>query len=284
MGAIAVIGLGAMGSAIAKALISDGHEVALWNRSPEKIDPLVELGGKKCKNLQEAIERSDVVLTCLLGYDVARTLLSPSPCARALSGKTLLQVSTGSPAEARQMEGFARACSALYLDGCIMDYPRAIGEAETFILLAGQREAFEICQPYLKSLAGDLKYLGEKVGSAAALDLALLTYDLGALLGILHAARICESEGVEVSLLGSLIGGVEEEEARYRAKVIAEADFANPQASVEVYDTILDRIIGQADSAGINKEIPSFTSQLFKRAMAAGMADEEAAALIKLLR
>jgi hypothetical protein len=55
-------------------------------------------------------------------------------------------------------------------------------------------------------------------------------------------------------------------------------------ASLGVYSGILDRILAQARSAGVNPEIPEFANRLVKRGMAAGLVDEEIVSIIKVLR
>ena len=57
MSDVTVLGLGAMGSAIAKAELQAGHEVNVWIRSPNKINPLVKLGASASKTFSEVARR-----------------------------------------------------------------------------------------------------------------------------------------------------------------------------------------------------------------------------------
>ena len=56
MSDISMIGLGAMGTALAKAQVKAGHEVTVWNRSPQRMAPLVALGAKEAENMAAAVQ------------------------------------------------------------------------------------------------------------------------------------------------------------------------------------------------------------------------------------
>ena len=92
---ISVIGLGAMGSALAHCLLTHGHAVTVWNRTPEKAAPLVDAGARQADTLEQAVLASPLVLTCIKTHGETRQLLDP--LGDALSGKTVFELSTGAP-------------------------------------------------------------------------------------------------------------------------------------------------------------------------------------------
>ena len=69
MSDITVIGLGAMGLALARTLLEAGRNVTVWNRSPEKIQPLMALGARGPSNFGEALAASPQIIVCLSDYD-----------------------------------------------------------------------------------------------------------------------------------------------------------------------------------------------------------------------
>ena len=71
---VTVVGLGAMGTALATALIDAGRSVTVWNRSSDKLKPLVELGATGLSDLSEAISASPRTVICLLNYSTTNTL------------------------------------------------------------------------------------------------------------------------------------------------------------------------------------------------------------------
>ena len=89
MSEITVLGLGAMGSAIAKTLLENGRELTVWNRSNARVEDLAALGAHSAKNLQQAIEASPTILICIHGYDATRKMLDDPGIIPLLPGRTV---------------------------------------------------------------------------------------------------------------------------------------------------------------------------------------------------
>jgi 3-hydroxyisobutyrate dehydrogenase-like beta-hydroxyacid dehydrogenase len=283
---VSVIGLGAMGSAIATALLEGGFEVTVWNRSAAKAVPLASQGAHTASAPAAAVEASPVTIVCVDDYAATRAVLDTDAVTAVLDEGTIVQFSTGSPQEARDGERWAKSHGGRWLDGAILAYPREIGDA-ALVFMAGDSVLFERHRPLLSALTNDLRYLGEAIGAASALDLAVLSYYIGAHLGLVHGALICESEKVATDTLTSVIVDSlpsDVSEIAHLGDSLARNDFSEPGASLGVYSGILDRILAQARSAGVNPEIPEFADRLVKRGMAAGLVDEEIVSIIKVLR
>jgi 3-hydroxyisobutyrate dehydrogenase-like beta-hydroxyacid dehydrogenase len=138
------------------------------------------------------------VIVCVHDYLATQKIFDTQEISAALAGRILIQLSTGSPQNARDSEVWAHDQGADYLDGAIQAAPSQMGRLDTPILLSGAEAVFRQSEPLLNILGGNLTYLGEQIGSAAAMDLATLSYIYGATLGFFHGARICEVEGFRV--------------------------------------------------------------------------------------
>ena len=283
MSDISVIGLGSMGAALAGTLQQAGHQITVWNRTPEKMQPFVTNGATGASCIATAVQASPATLVCIDNYATTRRILGTRDVGPHLADRVLIQLSTGTPREARESEAWVTANGGAYLDGAIQCYPSSIGTPNARILVAGAQAAFERCEPLLKCLGGNLRYLGENVGAASALDLAWLSETYGVILGVVHGARLCESEQVSLDLYASLFTEGEWL-ARGLAQIIHAADYGDPDATLSVWQGALQRLQSQARDAGINCEIPDFVSGLFKKAIMAGHGEEDVAALIKVLR
>ncbi len=287
MSEISVIGLGAMGSALARALIRRGHSVTVWNRTAEKASALVDDGAVLSPSVATAVTASPVVVTCVSNYDVTRTLLGNDEATTGLEGRVLVQLSTGRPQEARDSEDWARQRDIQYLDGAILAFPNQIGTPDATILVSGAESAFQTSEPFLKILAENLSYLGEKVGSASALDFALLSFFFGGILGSLHGVRICEAEGLPVDEYGSLLADISPllgGDVKHLAESIHAVNYENHEARLKTWAAGLERIEGHAREAQIDSGFPSFASALCQKGISAGYDMEGVAALIKVLR
>lgn len=78
MSDVAVIGLGRMGSALAKALVSSGKRVTVWNRSQGKTDALVRIGALEAETPAAAIASSSTLIVCLSDYAATSIVLDGS--------------------------------------------------------------------------------------------------------------------------------------------------------------------------------------------------------------
>ena len=283
MSELTLIGLGAMGSALGHALLDNQFDLTIWNRSPEKTSQLQKRGAKVAASLLQAIEASPRVMLCVTGYAAAQELFSEASIASSLNGKTIIQLSTGTPGEVRAFAAFAADNSAQYLDGSIMVYPETIGQKTAQILVSGNSLIYQDAKPYLNSLGGDVRYIGENIGAAAALDLAVLSRLCVITPGVLNGVNICLSEGVPLTHFAELYP--EGDRARSLALSIHHGNYAeNILASVNTAVSCLSAIKNHCEDLGISSEIPAFSLGLYQRALDAGLGDQDAAALIDVLR
>lgn len=162
-----------MGQALAAALLKNGHPTTVWNRSPEKADNLVGMGAVRAETISEAVSANSVVIICLSTYEVMNELLAPLD--NALTGRVLINLTSGTPDDARKSEQWAKARGAEYLDGAIMAVPQMIGMTEALLFYGGSRELFQTYEPLLKVFGDNSVYLSEDPGVPLLYDLALLT-------------------------------------------------------------------------------------------------------------
>lgn len=282
MSEISVLGLGSMGSALARAIQQAGHTLTVWNRSPRKMQPFVDGGAGGADSVAAAIGASPVTLICIDDYAATRRMLDTGDVTPLLPGRTVIQLSTGTPLEARASAEWFGGHDVAYIDGAILGGPRNVGTESGRILFAGPEPAWRQVEELMSCLGGLVRYLGENIRAASALDLGWLCQRYGLFLGVIHGAYICESEDVSVGLYATMFP--EGDRARSIAEIIHSGDFTETGATLAVWEGALQRIQQQAADAGLNGEIPDFASSFFQRAIAAGHGEEDVSALIKVLR
>ncbi len=282
MSDITVIGLGLMGAALARAMQRAGHDLTVWNRSPAKMKPFIDDGVVGVPDVVSAITASPVILICIDNYAVTNALLQSDEIVPLLTGRTVVQLSTGTPKEAREAFEWMIARDVAYLDGAILCDPEDIGTDDAQILLSGTEEAYERAGNLLECLGGAVRYLGTNVRAASALDLAWLCTCYGRFMAIIHAASLCKSENVGVDDFISLFP--DEPDTQHYAKVIHEETFHECTATLQVWGAALHRIQQQGVDANINTDIPDFVASFFKKAVDAGYGEENVMALVKVLQ
>lgn len=282
MSDISVLGLGSMGAALAWALQRAGHGLTVWNRSPEKMRAFVAAGASGAADVADAVDASPVILICVDDYAVTHGLLGADAVRSRLSGRIVIQLSTGTPLEARESAAWMEENRVQYIDGAVLGGPRTIATPDGQILLAGPATAYREVEILIACLGGKVRYMGENIRAAATLDLAWLCQRYGLFLGVIHGAYLCESEDVGVDQYATMFP--EGDRARSIAEIIHADGFAEPGATLAVWKRALDRIRQQASDARLNGEIPEFVATFFDRAIAAGHGGEDVAALVKVLR
>ena len=88
---IAVIGLGNMGSALARSLLGGGTEIKVWNRSPEKSEALRREGAAAASSVSDAIDGCSVVVVCLSSYAAWTQLTDDETVQAKLEGVTVVR-------------------------------------------------------------------------------------------------------------------------------------------------------------------------------------------------
>ncbi len=284
---ISIIGLGPMGIKIAQLYLEKGFQVTVFNRTAAKAAVLVHEGAKLAITVEEALAASPVSIVIVHDYAVSNELFTSLETDDVLSGKTIVQLTTGTAQEARLSEIWFNDRNASYLDGAIQVAPEQMAQPDTTLLFSGNKIEYIKMEDRLRVLGGNIKYLGENIGAASALDTATLSYIYGAAAGFFHGALIAESEHFDVREYGDIIAEIAPgmgEFLKHEGGVISGGDFSISQSPLSISVGATERILATAKSSGINSEFPQFVANWLQRAKVAGYEQEEFAAVIKILR
>lgn len=282
-----VIGLGPMGYMLASLLIDAGKTVTLWNRTADKAQPLIARGATLAASPAAALSASPVTLICVLDYAAAEAILSGTDFPSTLGNRLIVNLGTGGPDEAKRLESYVHQHGGRYLDGAIQAAPSQMGRDDTPLFVSGRRGHFDEAKPLLRRFAGNLIYLGEKVDAAAHMDLATLSYVYGSYAGFLHGANIAKATGIDVATYGQLVNAISPSFGaffQYEANAIASGDFRATESPLRISIPAVRRILRTSEQLKINTEMPTVVDGWLQRASAQGLADEELAALIKVLQ
>ena len=284
---ITVIGAGRMGSALATALFNKGFATTVWNRTAAKAEPLAKLGLHVAPSILGAVKEPDVVVVNISNYDSTKQLLRHPEIESALRGKILVQLSSGTPDEAREMQSWARLLGIEYLDGAIMSYPVDIGKPGGTVLYSGSEQLFKRMNPVLLAFGNNAMFVGDEIGHASALDMAALAFGMGAMMGFLQGHIVCEAENMPVERYMQLVKGlmpvlesfVADLYARVRAK-----DYGNTQAALETWAVGPREVIGWCKVHGVDHSIADPQLLLIEKAVKAGKGQADFAYLYEVLK
>ena len=189
---VTVIGAGRMGSALATALFHKGFATTVWNRTGAKTEALSRLGLSVARSAEESVREADIVVVSLSDYSSARELLRQPDIETALRGKIIVQLSSGTPKEAREMDSWAGRCEISYLDGAILGSLAWIGTPACTIFYSGPAEVFNRAKPVLMAFGDRTVFVGQEIGHASAFDVAVLTFGVSAMVGFLQGQVVWE--------------------------------------------------------------------------------------------
>jgi 3-hydroxyisobutyrate dehydrogenase-like beta-hydroxyacid dehydrogenase len=183
--AVAVIGLGAMGSRVARRLLGTGHNVVVWNRSPEKARDLVAAGASTAETPADATRRSEIVIT-MVSDPAALTAVTEGPdgVAAAADATTVVNMTTVGPAAVHRLAETLPAETPLLDAPVLGSLPEA--ESGTLTIFVGGAEAdLGRVEPVLTVLGSPLHVGG--VGAASAAKL-VANFTLFGVLGVIGEA------------------------------------------------------------------------------------------------
>ncbi|MET7296630.1 NAD(P)-binding domain-containing protein [Streptomyces griseoloalbus] len=285
--AVTVIGLGEMGAALAGAFLKAGHTTTVWNRTASKADPLVEQGAERAATAAEAAQASPVVIVCLLDYNSVHEVLDP--LGDALKGRTVYNLTNGTPEQARETAKWAADLGYDYIDGGIMAVPQIIGTDHAYVLYSGSgKESFERDKAVLGAM-GDPRFAGTDPGLASLLDLSLLAGMYGMLGGAIQAIAMVRSEGVNAQqfstdLLIPYVTSIAGVVANLARQIDNDEYHIGISAALSMQQVGFRNIVEASRSQGVSSELLDPIQSLMDRRVADGFPNDDFSGVIELLK
>jgi len=281
---ITFLGLGAMGSALARAALAANLDVTVWNRTPTRAEPLVAQGATAAADSSSAIATTDLIVICLLDYPSVRAVLDAAGA--TLRGKTILNLTNGTPEQALGLAAWAEAEGADYLDGGIMAIPPMIGRPETLILTSGSAAAQATAHDVLASF-GSSRYLGGDPGHAALYDLALLTAMYGMFGGYLQGTALLRADGIAaadfVEMAQAWLTAMQASLPEM-ARQIDAADYGrNVASNLAMQDAAYVNLIDASRARKLSTDLIEPMQRLLQKAVATGRGGHDIGSMAELI-
>nr|CEL20684.1 3-hydroxyisobutyrate dehydrogenase [Kibdelosporangium sp. MJ126-NF4]CTQ89597.1 3-hydroxyisobutyrate dehydrogenase (EC 1.1.1.31) [Kibdelosporangium sp. MJ126-NF4] len=255
-----------MGHALAAAFAAANHSTTVWNRTPGKE---TDLNATVAATAAEAISASPLVVACVLNYSAAQEILD----AAALKGRTLVNLSGGSPQQAREMATWAGENGIDYLDGVIMATPDAIGGPEAALFYSGPDDVYSTHQPTLAALGENAHYLGDDPGRASAFDTSLQDMMWTSMSGVVHMFTLAASENIaatDIAAHAKALLGFFPDMIDMLAAQIAAGEFAGEVGTIDQAAVIMDNILSPIRANGVDNGVLSAARAEVQRAIDGG--------------
>ncbi|OJD16557.1 hypothetical protein AJ78_03294 [Emergomyces pasteurianus Ep9510] len=281
---VTVFGLGAMGTALATQFLRKHHRTTVWNRTAAKAKSLIASGASHAPTISSAASASSLLIICQSNKDSVLQTLQQEPAAWA--GKTIVDLTNGTPAHARETAEWALAHGAQYIHGGIMAVPSMIGQPHAVILYSGPGKVFEEVKETLDAV-GSSTYVGEDVGLASLHDLALLSGMYGLFSGFTHAvamvrsARVPAAGFVATQLIPWLTAMTQH--LNMLAKQVDDEDFGDGGSSLEMQAHAVPNVLEASEAQGVSVELIRPIFMLIEKRVGEGGGKEGLSALVHMI-
>jgi 3-hydroxyisobutyrate dehydrogenase-like beta-hydroxyacid dehydrogenase len=279
MSAVAVVGLGAMGGRIARRLLAAGHDVAVWNRTRERMAALAELGATPMESPAAAARRADAVIT-MVSDPAALRAVAEGPegvVAGARDSATVIEMSTVGPA------AVARLADALAGRAGLLDAPvlGSLTEAESGslrIFVGGPESLVERWTPLLESLGSPLHAGPLGAGAAAKLVANGTLFGTLALLG--EALALADRLGLSRAAAYDVLAGTPVAAQAERRRGAIETGEYPARFSLSLARKDADLIGEAAAASGAELRLGAAARSWLADAESAGWGDRDYAAVL----
>jgi 3-hydroxyisobutyrate dehydrogenase len=276
---VAVVGLGAMGSRIARRLLAAGHETIVWNRTPAKLAGLVDLGATAAKSPADAARRGEVLITTVSDPAALRAVSEGGEGIAVGAGATLtvIEMSTVGPA------GVARLAAALPAGTPLLDAPvlGSIGEAESgslTIFVGGPVALVEQAKPLL-SILGSVLHIGP-LGAGQAAKLVANSTLFGTLATLGEAIALADGLGLSRSSAYELLAATPlAGQVQRRRETIERGDYP-PRFPLMLARKDAELIAEAARAAGVDLRLAEAARTWLADAERAGLSNRDYTAVL----
>jgi 3-hydroxyisobutyrate dehydrogenase len=282
---IGVIGLGAMGSGMAKSLRRAGHTVHVCDARPGAAEAFAREGGVACASPAEVGRACTVVVSVVVNAQQTETVLfGPEGAAKAMAaGSLFVMCSTVDPNVSIAFEARLEALGLHYLDAPISGGAAKAASGDMTMMTSGKPAAYACCEGLLDAMAAKVYRLGDTAGNGSKVKI------INQLLAGVHIAAAAEAmalglrEGVDAPALYEVITNSAGNSWMFENRMahVLKADY-KPLSAVDIFVKDLGLVLDTARASKFPLPLASTAHQMFMQASTAGYAKEDDSAVIKI--
>ncbi|MFD5268709.1 NAD(P)-dependent oxidoreductase [Streptomyces sp. NPDC058335] len=285
---VTVIGLGPMGQAMARTLLTAGHPVTVWNRTAGRADGVVADGATLAATPGEAVEASDLVILSLTDYQAMYDILDSATA--SLAGRTLVNLSSDTPERTREAATWAAGHDAAFLTGGVMAPAPMVGTEAAQVYYSGPDEVMEKHRSALARL-GTPRHLGRDPGLAQMMYQAHLAVFLTTLSALMHATAMLGSTGMKAAeALPELLSSADSIGAFLRAgeeapgAALDAGEHPGDLSTAAMMGATSDHIVETSTSIGLDLALPLAVQAHYRRVIENGHGQDNWTRIIDSIR
>ncbi|ALO97466.1 2-hydroxy-3-oxopropionate reductase [Streptomyces hygroscopicus subsp. limoneus] len=282
---VGFIGLGVMGRPMALRLASAGTPLVVWNRTPERAEPLRAAGAEVAADAGEVFARAEVVLLMLADEAATDAVLGRGTpgLATRVAGRTVVHMGTTSPEYSHALETEIRAAGGRYVEAPVSGSRVPAEQGRLVAMLAGEEAAVAAVRPLLAPVCREAFGCGAVPG-ALLMKLAVNIFLITQVTGLTEAFHFAERQGLDRRLFLDVLdaGPMASAVSRMKAPKLRERDFAVQAAALDVLKN--NRLIAEAArKAGLASPLLDVCHTLFEETVAQGYGGEDMVAVLRAI-
>jgi 3-hydroxyisobutyrate dehydrogenase-like beta-hydroxyacid dehydrogenase len=276
---VAVVGVGAMGSRIARRLLDAGHELVVWNRTAGKAAPLVEAGAVAAATPAEAAARAEVVLTMVADPAALRDVTEGEAgvAAGVGEGATVIEMSTVGPDAVHRL-GSVLGERAGLLDAPVLGSRSEAEEGTLKIFVGGPSELAARWTPLLAVLGSPL-HVGS-LGSGAAAKLVANTTLVGTIGVLGEALALADGLGLSQEKAFEVLAATPLGPQAERRRESIESGEYQPRFALYLARKDAELVVATAREAGVDLRLTEAARSWFAEAEEEGLGDRDYSAVL----
>ncbi len=205
---IGFIGLGLMGSGMSMNLLRAGFPLTVWNRTPSKMEPLLDAGAEGASSPKEVAERSDIVIDIVTDSpDVEEVLLGQNGVIHgAKPGTIVIDMSSISPSVTRRIADELGRKGVEMLDAPVSGGAIGARDGTLSIMVGGDEAVFQECLPIFEAMGRTITHVG---GNGMGQTVKLVNQILVGvtMLGVAEALMFAKKSGVDLDKCYKAVSG-----------------------------------------------------------------------------
>lgn len=279
---IGFLGLGIMGRPMALNLIKGGHEVTVWARRPESMQPLLAAGALAAASPADVARVSEVVISMVADApDVAEVMRGVA--AGAQSGLVAVDMSTIAPAAAKKIGEDLAAAGVDFLDAPVSGGEVGAIAGTLSIMVGGSAAAFARAQPALACMGKNVIHVGASGAGQVTKAANQILTGMG-VLAVAEAFAFASKNGVDVGKVReALLGGFAYSRIlENHGQRMLDRNF-KPGFKSWMHEKDLNIVMQTAHELGLCLPGSAATAQMFNAMVGSGLGEEDSIAVLKLL-
>lgn len=269
---IGFIGLGLMGEPMALNLLDAGQKLLAWNRTPAKLDPVVEAGAEAAASVEEIFDRCATVILMLAGPDATDAILGRGrdAFARIVRGKLIVNTGTAPPAWSASLAAQVAEAGGRYVEAPVSGSRQQAQERRLVVMLAGERRDVADARDLLAPICQASFDCGVIPG-ALRMKLAVNLYMIVMVSGLVEAFHFAERAGIDPAVLRDVlaVSPMASNVSQVKAGKLAARDWTAQAAISDVLRNV-DLVREAAAGSGAVAPLIDSCRELFSSAVADG--------------